>query len=94
MNGGGRIAREMALGSKRLDLCVEFGKFRYAVELKMKRNFSPASSYAQLAGYLDHLGLSEGWMAVFDEDKSKPWDEKLYTRDETFEGKTIHVIGL
>ncbi len=33
-------------------------------------------------------------MAVFDEDESKPWDEKLYTRDETFEGKTIHVIGL
>ncbi len=94
VNGGGRIAREMALGSKRLDLCVEFGKFRYAVELKMRRNFSPATSYAQLAGYLDHLGLSEGWMAVFDEDKSKPWDEKLYTRDETFEGKTIHVIGL
>ena len=94
VNGGGRIAREMALGSKRLDLCVEFGKFRYAVELKMRRNFSPATSYAQLAGYLDHLGLPEGWMAVFDEDKSKPWNEKLYTRDETVDGKTIHVIGL
>ena len=23
-----------------------------------------------------------------------PWDEKLFTRDETFEGKTIHIIGL
>jgi len=94
VNGGGRIAREMALGSKRLDLCVEFGKFRYAVELKMRRNFSPADSCAQLAGYLDHLGLSEGWMAVFDEDKSKPWDDKIYTRDESFAGKTIHFIGL
>ena len=26
--------------------------------------------------------------------KDKPWDEKIYTRDETFDGKTIHVIGL
>ena len=94
VNGGGRIEREMALGSKRLDLCVEFGKFRYAVELKMKRNFSPSQSPAQLAGYLDHLGLSEGWMAVFDDDASKSWDEKLYVRDIEFGGKTLHIVGL
>ena len=94
VNGGGRIAREMALGSKRLDLCVEFGKFRYAVELKMKRNFSPTESTAQLVGYLDHLKLPEGWMAIFDDDVSKSWDEKIYTRDEVMDGKTIHFIGL
>ena len=94
VNGGGRIFREMALGSTRLDLCVEFGKFRYAVELKMKRMFSPEKSYPQLLGYLDKLGLAEGWMAIFDEDKTKPWDEKLFLRDETFNGKTIHVVGL
>ena len=94
VNGGGRIAREMALGSKRLDLCVEFGKFRYAVELKMRRNFSPTESPAQLVGYLDHLGLSEGWMAVFDEDMTKSWDEKIYNRDITLDGKTLHIIGL
>ncbi len=94
VNGGGRIAREMALGSKRLDLCVEFGKFRYAVELKMKRNFSPTESPAQLVGYLDHLKLPEGWMAIFDDDASKSWDEKIYTRDEVMDGKTIHFIGL
>ena len=94
VNGGGRIAREMALGSKRLDLCVEFGKFRYAVELKMKRNFSPAESARQLVGYLDHLKLPEGWMAIFDDDPSKPWDEKIYARDEVVDGKTIHFIGL
>ena len=84
----------MALGSKRLDLCVEFGKFRYAVELKMRRNFSPTESPAQLTGYLDHLGLPEGWMVVFDDDGSKSWDEKIFTRDIDFNGRTIHVIGL
>ena len=94
VNGGGRIAREMALGSKRLDLCVEFGKFRYAVELKMRRNFSPTESTAQLVGYLDHLKLPEGWMAIFDDDASKSWDEKIYTRDEVVDSKTIHFIGL
>ena len=94
VNGGGHIVREMALGSGRLDLCVEYGAFRYAVELKMRRNFSPEKSFPQLAGYLDRLNLSEGWMAVFDEDKSKAWDERLYMRDETFNGKMLHIVGL
>ena len=94
VNGGGHIVREMALGSGRLDLCVEYGAFRYAVELKMRRNFSPEKSFPQLAGYLDRLDLSEGWMAVFDEDRSKAWDERLYMRDETFNGKLLHIVGL
>ena len=33
-------------------------------------------------------------MAIFDDDTSKPWDEKIYTRDEVVNGKTIHFIGL
>ena len=82
------------LGSGRLDLCVEYRNHRYAVEVKTSKNFAGEKSYAQLAGYLDKLGLPEGWMAIFDEDKSKSWDEKLFLRDETFNGKTIHVVGL
>ena len=93
-NGKGHIIREMALGSKRLDLCVEYRDKRYAVEVKTSRNFAGEDSYRQLAGYLGALGLSEGWMAIFDEDKSKPWDKKLYRRDVAFDGKTLHVVGL
>ena len=93
VNGGGRITREMAIGRKRLDIGIEYGKGRYAVELKMKRQFGP-DSLAQLAGYLADLGLDEGWLAVFDDDPAKPWDEKIFLRDETCEGKTIHVVGL
>ncbi len=94
VNGGGRIVREMASGSGRLDLCVEFRGHRYAVEVKTSKNFAGEKSYGQLAKYLDTLGLSEGWMAVFDVDSAKPWDEKIFIRDETFNGKTIHVVGL
>ena len=93
VNGGGRITREMAIGRRRLDIGIEYGKGRYAVELKMKRQFGP-DSLAQLAGYLADLGLDEGWLAVFDDDPAKPWDEKIFLRDETCEGKTIHVVGL
>ncbi len=94
VNGGGRILREMALGSLRLDLCVIFGEFRYAVELKMKRNYREPQSLDQFAAYLDRLGLDEGWMPVFDEDKTRPWADKLFLRDLVHGGKTIHIVGL
>ena len=94
VNGGGRIEREMALGSKRLDLCVEYKGGRHAVEVKTSENFAGEKSYAQLAGYLDCLGLSEGWMAVFDTGKGKSWDEKLYNKTVDFGGKTLHIVGL
>ena len=93
-NGGGRINREMAVGTGRLDLCVEFRGGRYAIEVKTSANFKGEKSYAQCAKYLDSLGLSEGWMPVFEKSKEKSWDEKIYTRDEVVDGKTIHVIGL
>lgn len=93
-NGGGHINREMALGQGRLDLCVEFCGARYAIEVKTSANFKGDDSYKQCAKYLDDLGLSEGWMPIFDKSKTKTWDEKIYTRDETCNGKTIHVIGL
>ena len=93
-NGDGHILREMALGSRRLDLCVEYRGKRYAIEVKTSKNFAGEKSYAQLADYLGSLGLAEGWMPVFDDDSGKSWDERLFTRDVAFGGKTIHVVGL
>ena len=93
-NGGGHINREMALGTGRLDLCVEFRGSCYAIEVKTSANFHGEKSYLQCAKYLDSLGLSEGWMPIFEKSKEKSWDEKIYSRDEVVDGKTIHVIGL
>jgi len=84
----------MALGSGRLDLCVEYRDKRYAVEVKTSKSFKGEDSYKQLLGYLDKLGLAEGWMPIFENSKEKTWDEKIYRRDEIVDGKTIHVIGL
>ena len=93
-NGGGHINREMAVGTGRLDLCVEFRGARYAIEVKTSDNFKGEDSYKQCAKYLDALKLTEGWMPIFDKSKTKTWDEKIYTRDEVLDGKTIHVLGL
>ena len=93
-NGGGRINREMALGTGRLDLCVEFRGARYAIEVKTSANFQGEKSYAQCAKYLDSLSLSEAWMPIFEKSTEKTWDEKIYARDVSIGGKTIHLIGL
>jgi hypothetical protein len=45
-------------------------------------------------GYLDRLGLKEGWLAVFDRDPAVSWDTKLTWRNIEFEGKTLHLVGL
>ena len=73
---------------------MEFRGARYAIEVKTSTNFQGGKSYLQCAKYLDSLGLSEGWMPVFDKSKERAWEEKIYSRDEIVDGKTIHVIGL
>ena len=94
LNGGGRIVREYALGRQRLDLLVCWQGNRYALELKMKEQYRPDAAHSQMFGYLDRLGLREGWLAVFDRDPAVSWDTKLTWRNIEFEGKTLHLVGL
>lgn len=94
INGGGQIVREMALGSERLDLGVHFRGAKYAVEVKKLAYYrkSPEKAHRQVVGYMDRLGVSEGWLVVFDPDLTKPWDEKIAMEDHPINGKTIHLI--
>jgi hypothetical protein len=94
INGGGQIVREYALGRQRLDLLVCWQGHRYALELKLKEQYRPDAAHTQMFGYLDRLGLTVGWLAVFDRDPSVSWDAKLTWRTLAFEGKTLHLVGL
>ena len=84
----------MALGKGALDLGVVFRKAKYAVEVKLKYNYEKnrEKSYAQVCRYMDHLGVSEGWLVVFDPDLTKPWDDKISSEDIAQDGKTIHLV--
>lgn len=94
LNGGGRITREMAGGRKRLDLCVEYQGERYPIELKIRYDTqTEAEGKTQIAGYMDTLGCTEGWLLLFDRRTTVAWDEKLFWRTEEFKGKTIHIVG-
>ncbi len=94
LNGGGRVVREMAAGTGRLDLCVEYRGYRYPIEVKIYRGDKTVrEGLRQLSRYLNTLGEQEGWLIIFDRRDDVPWDEKLYWRIESVDGKTIHCVG-
>jgi len=94
LNGGGYIIREMALGTKRADLCVVYEGQKYPIELKIfKSNKSLTEGLEQLSIYMDKVGSNEGWLVMFDRDTGKSWEDRLYMRLEEYKGKSITVAG-
>jgi hypothetical protein len=94
INSGGEIIREMAVGNGRIDMLVKFGKQEFAMELKIKRDrYTIPDGKKQLGRYLDRLGLSEGFLVVFDPGK-KSWKEKLYYKEASLGDKKIIMVGL
>jgi len=69
-NGGGRLDREFAAGTGRMDLMLRFGPDRFAFEIKVWRDTDDtdpaAAGLAQLDTRLSALGLETGWLVAFD----------------------------
>ena len=109
VNGGGRIEREYALGSRRTDLLIVWppGRLagaaepgapanRYVVECKILRRGLDATireGLEQTLAYMDKCGAESGHLVIFDRDESKPWEEKLYRREESLDGRPVTVWG-
>ncbi|HLP44859.1 MAG TPA: ATP-binding protein [Candidatus Kapabacteria bacterium] len=94
VNSGGEITREMAVGNGRVDLLINFHGQRIAVELKIKRGEQTIEkAKKQLSNYLDRLGLTGGYLVIFDPGKGA-WEEKLYYREILFNGKKIIMAGV
>jgi type II secretory pathway predicted ATPase ExeA len=94
LNGGGSLQREYGLGRGAVDLVVEWHGERHVIELKLRRDErTEAKALEQVAGYLDTLGLDQGWLVLFDLRKGVAWDEKLFMREVEFLGKVIRVVG-
>jgi hypothetical protein len=74
-NGGGTLEREYAIGTGRMDLCLRHGPDTLALELKVWRDGERdplEEGLAQLDGYLSGLGLSTGWLVIFDRRGNQP----------------------
>ncbi len=99
VNGGGSLEREYAIGSDRMDLHLRYGAARLAIELKVWRAKDKQADplkrgLAQLDDYLNGLGLTTGWLVLFDQRAGLP-DISERTTTETAvspAGRTITVI--
>ncbi|MCP4112405.1 MAG: ATP-binding protein [Desulfobacteraceae bacterium] len=94
VNAGGRISRELASETCRLDICIHYKEKRYPIELKLRYdNKTYKEGKEQLAGYMDSLGCDEGWLVVFDQRKSVSWKKKLFWKSDRRGGRQIHIVG-
>ncbi|MDB9388689.1 ATP-binding protein, partial [Microcystis aeruginosa CS-583] len=83
VNGGGVLEREYAIGSDRMDLCLQYKDVTLGIELKVwrdKKRDPQADGIEQLESYLGRLGLDFGWLFIFDRRKNAlPMEERLST---------------
>jgi hypothetical protein len=101
VNSQGRVEREYGLGRRRTDLLLIWphpgGTQRAVIELKilhrtLERTLS--DGLAQTREYLDRCGVSEGHLVIFDRRPDKSWDEKIFVRQEAYQGTPIKVWGM
>jgi hypothetical protein len=94
---GGSIEREYAIGRGRMDLCVRYRGETLAIEIKVWRPDKDdplVEGLAQIDGYLAGLGLSTGWLVIFDRrPNTPPLAERLVTAISTTpSGRQVTVI--
>ena len=83
-NGGGKVDREMAMGSGRCDMLIEFEGERFVFELKIKYNDEYIDEGKdQITRYLDTVGLGHGYLILFEPKSSKeiPWENRIRWTD-------------
>jgi DNA polymerase III delta prime subunit len=97
INGGGRIEREMAVGSGRTDLAIYWMDQVVAIEMKIKwRPTAQEKGLRQLSRYLDTLGQTHGYLVLFEPKQSDvvPWETRIGWEMVTQGNKQITVIQM
>lgn len=92
---GGSIEREYAIGRGRMDLCLRYAGRTLAIEIKVWRPGAVdplAQGIRQLDGYLAGLGLSSGWLVIFDRRPDvSPLSERIATSQAVSDGGR-HIV--
>ena len=101
VNATGRIEREYALGSRRVDLLVIWpaGKGRedrFVVECKLLRSGRARTlerGLEQTAAYMDLSGTDVGHLVLFDMREGRSWEERVFREEHAHDGQRITVWG-
>ena len=101
VNSRGRIERESAAGTGRIDLLFLWPKGgreqKFVIELKIlrrSREVTEREGLEQTARYLDGCDADEGHLVIFDRDPEKSWDDRIFRKQEIFAGRPITVWGM
>ena len=106
VNSGGRIEREYGLGRGRTDLLVIWpgaggspgsADDRFVIECKVRHKSlerTVREGLAQTAEYMDRCGCEAGHLVIFDRDADKQWQDKIFRRDECYQGRQVTVWGM
>jgi hypothetical protein len=97
VNGAGRIEREYAAGSGRMDLLVVHENVRMAIEIKVWRDKEKdpvTEGLLQIERYLQRVSLDDGFLVIFDQRTKAPkWEKRIRTSEAVTEsGRTITVL--
>ena len=103
VNARGRIEREYALGSRRVDLLVvwpdrEGRESRCVVECKLVKDGrshsrAVAKGLEQTAAYMDLSRADAGHLVVFDARTGRSWDDRISREERDWRGTNITVWG-
>ena len=101
INGAGRIEREYALGSRRVDLLVIWPgpgerESRFVVECKLLRSGRARTiekGLEQTAAYMDLSGADAGHLVVFDMREGVSWSERVFREERDWRGTPVTVWG-
>jgi len=86
LNGGGHIERDCAAGRGRMDLSIEYEKYRYIIEIKLLRSYHSPEMFRkkgleQVLKYRDKFSVqTPAYLIIFDrrpESKTKSWEERI-----------------
>jgi hypothetical protein len=101
VNSGGRVEREYGLGRRRTDLLVTWphqkGIQEIVLELKLRNGDLEKTikeGLEQAWAYMDKCGTSEGYLLIFDRNKNRTWEEKIFKKERTFNGTKIGIYGM
>ena len=107
VNSDGRIEREYGLGRGRTDLLVVWPRGgreepepvvdKFVIECKVLHKSLDRTlreGVEQTAGYMDRCAAQAGHLVVFDRSPDRQWDEKIFRREESADGRTIIVWGM
>jgi hypothetical protein len=107
INGGGRINREYGLGRKRTDIFIEYplneelGFFgdeiqRVVIETKIlysNLDKTIEKGLEQTLEYADFVGGAESHLIIFNRDNGVKWEDKIWYKEMSFEGRRVFVWG-